>query len=66
MRKILVFLIALTLIGVQIPAVLAQGEATPPASPPSMEEFIQQIEQTFLLRPAQAAKQGRGHDHPVR
>jgi hypothetical protein len=37
--------IALTFAGVQIPAVLAQEQATPPASPPSMTEFLDQIRQ---------------------
>jgi hypothetical protein len=45
MRRLVIVLIVLILAGVQIPAGLAQ-EATPPAaSPPSMEQFLQQIQQ---------------------
>jgi hypothetical protein len=45
MRRLVMLVIALMFVGVQIPAVLAQ-EATPPAaSPPSMDEFVQQIQQ---------------------
>jgi hypothetical protein len=43
MRKFLVALIALLLVGAQIPAALTQSEATPAASPPSMTETFEQI-----------------------
>src|SRR5688572_10225939 len=45
MRRLLMLVIALTFAGVQIPAVLAQEQATPPASPPSMTEFLDKIRQ---------------------
>ncbi len=43
MCRFLLVLIALMLVGVQTPAVLAQGEATPDASPP-MAEFVERIQ----------------------
>ena len=45
MRRMLTLLLALMLLGMQVPMVLAQGEATPSASPPSMNEFLDQIKQ---------------------
>jgi hypothetical protein len=43
MRKFLVVLTALLLVGAQIPAARAQSEATPAASPPAMTETFEQI-----------------------
>jgi hypothetical protein len=45
MRKLLALLLALMLVGLQVPQVLSQEEATPSASPPSMTEFLDQIAQ---------------------
>jgi hypothetical protein len=44
MRQLFLFMIALIFVGVQIPAVLAQQEATPPAAPPDATGFLEQLQ----------------------
>lgn len=45
MRRLLTLVLALMLVGVQVPLALAQEEATPSASTPSMTGFLDQIKQ---------------------